>query len=138
MARIPLRLREAIWARASGCCEYCQAPGEITLSHEIDHILPESAGGETTLDNLCLSCAPCNRHKHAVYEAKDPETDSIVSLFNPRLEAWVEHFTRSDDYSLIVGKTATGRATVARVKMNRADAVTARLHWIAVGWYPPT
>lgn len=36
--------------------EACQTQQVIVVSMEIDHIVPESAGGETTLANLCLAC----------------------------------------------------------------------------------
>ena len=64
--RIPASLREQALARAGGRCAYCQS-AEVLLgvSFEVDHIIPQSAGGETSIDNLCLSCPTCNRHKAA-------------------------------------------------------------------------
>ncbi len=64
-------------------CAYCEARGTIfwtvrrkqalgwvSLSGlEIDHVTPESAGGETKVENLVLACQPCNRSKGA----KTPE-----------------------------------------------------------------
>jgi hypothetical protein len=39
---------------------------------EIDHIIPHSKGGPTTVDNLRLLCRPCNRKK----------SDSLAGLLN--------------------------------------------------------
>ncbi len=62
--RIPASLREQALAMAGGRCAYCQS-AEVLLgvSFEGDHIIPLSAGGETSIDNLCLSSPTCNRHK---------------------------------------------------------------------------
>jgi 5-methylcytosine-specific restriction endonuclease McrA len=35
----------------------------VVFEHELDHLIPESLGGETIADNLVLSCSPCNRQK---------------------------------------------------------------------------
>jgi hypothetical protein len=35
------------------------------LKETIDHIIPISRGGADTVDNICLSCLPCNLAKHA-------------------------------------------------------------------------
>ena len=137
MTRIPQKLYEEVRARAEDKCEYCYAPVGITLSIQIDHIEPVSEGGVTTAENLCLSCNLCNGHKATATEALDPETQEIVSLFNPRRDHWSDHFTWSDNYSTIIGTTAIGRATVKRLRMNRSSTVGARRHWIAAGWYPP-
>jgi 5-methylcytosine-specific restriction endonuclease McrA len=52
MARIPQRLRQQVIDRAHGRCEYCQTQQAIVVSMEIDHLIPEAVGGDTTLDNL--------------------------------------------------------------------------------------
>ncbi|WP_165223091.1 hypothetical protein [Aquisphaera insulae] len=46
----------------------------------------------------------------------DPETENVEILFNPRRQAWEEHFEASGPYD--VGKTATGRVTVRVLAMN--------------------
>jgi len=64
MARIPKALRQAVIAAAQGRCAYCLSPEQLMgVTFEIDHVIPRSAGGPTQLDNLCLSCPTCNRHK---------------------------------------------------------------------------
>lgn len=41
-----------------GLCSYCLGPGS-----EIEHIVPLARGGENSLENLTLSCRPCNLRK---------------------------------------------------------------------------
>jgi hypothetical protein len=103
---------------------------------EVDHIVPVARGGETTLDNLCLTCESCNRFKRDYQTAFDPETGEVVGLFHPRIQNWFEHFAWSDDYLTIVGLTDIGRATVSQFKMNRKRVIRARTIWLLAGWTP--
>jgi hypothetical protein len=50
----------------------------------IDHIVPQSLGGASTEDNLCLACWRCNLIKRDRIAAADSESGVIVRLFNPR------------------------------------------------------
>jgi hypothetical protein len=104
---------------------------------EVDHIIPEAHGGSTDETNLTLACPLCNSYKSDQIAGVDPETQSTIRLFNPRLDYWREHFEWVDAGSVIRGKTAIGRATVETLKMNHADIVTARRLWIIAGWHPP-
>ena len=63
MTSIPARLRQQIFARANGLCEYCQTAQVIVITMEIDHIIPQVAGGKTDSNNLCLACVSCNNFK---------------------------------------------------------------------------
>jgi hypothetical protein len=137
MASISKALRELVTQRAGGLCEYCQTAQAIVIEMEIDHIFPASAGGQTVENNLCLTCAGCNSFKHDAQFAVDPETNQPVTLFNPRIENWDEHFTWDTNGTILVGITTTGRATVARLKINREMAVKARARWVKAGWHPP-
>ncbi|MCC7208067.1 MAG: HNH endonuclease [Anaerolineae bacterium] len=137
MARIPGRLRRQVISRAHGRCEYCQTQQAIVIAMEIDHILPESAGGETSLANLCLACIGCNGFKLNHQTGLDSETGQEAPLFNPRTQQWREHFAWSPDGASVVGLTATGRATVERLRMNRETVVAARRLWVEAGWHPP-
>ncbi len=61
---IPIALRRLVKQRANQMCEYCVISSENALfPHEIDHIIPEKHGGQTSADNLALTCWRCNRHK---------------------------------------------------------------------------
>lgn len=137
MPSIPSRLRELVTARAKGLCEYCQTAQAIVIEMEIDHIIPESVGGQTVEQNLCLSCAGCNGFKHNALTGVDPETNQTVALYNPRTQNWDDHFQWSKDSTILIGMTACGRATVARLKINRERAVRARERWVKAGWHPP-
>lgn len=138
MATISPAFREFVIHRAKGLCEYCQTPMVIVIEMEIDHIKPESLGGETTPENSCLACISCNSHKRDSITAVGPQTGQVVPLFNPRLQIWDEHFRWSEDGTLLIGLTSIGRATIARLKINREVVVNARQRWVKAGWHPPT
>ncbi len=54
--RVPIALREQVLARAGGRCAYCRsAEALLGVTFEVDHIVPQAAAGETTINNLCLS-----------------------------------------------------------------------------------
>jgi len=105
---------------------------------EADHIIPRARGGKTTFKNLCLACSRCNEYKSDRAEAVDPATGEAAPLFNPRTQAWHEHFQWSRDGSEIAGLTLSGRATVEALRLNNEEIVAARLIWIAVGLHPPS
>jgi len=107
------------------------------MSLEIDHVIPISAGGDSTNDNLCLACRHCNSYKFAFVSGADPETGEETALFHPRVESWGQHFAWSQDGTSIIALTAIGRATVSRLRLNRTDAVNARRLWVQAGWHPP-
>ena len=104
---------------------------------ELDHIQPESAGGKTTLENLFLSCLRCNRYKRNRVTGIDPDTGDEVALYNPRTQIWADHFKWSADQATLIGLTATGRATISRLKINDDNRVAARRLWVAGGLHPP-
>jgi len=134
---VSTQLSLQVHTKAEGRCEYCQAPEELTVTtFEVDHIVPLSAGGATTLDNLCLACPTCNRHKAARQSAPDPETDQSVPLYHPRQQEWSVHFAWSKDATQIVGLTPTGRATVETLQMNRPRMVRLRRLWMKTGHHP--
>ncbi len=103
----------------------------------IDHIIPEATGGSTTETNLWLACNRCNEFKGKQIQAIDPQTGELVTLFNPRIQRWDEHFAWSEDSTHIQGQTPTGRATVVALQMNNPEIVIARRLWTSAGWWPP-
>ncbi len=118
MRHIPARLRRFVLRRSGEYCEYCrlsQAGQEATF--HIDHVTPVAAGGETVADNLALACVSCSLRKSAKQTAIDPETTREVPLFNPRRDIWSEHFQW--DGARLVGLTATARATIETLALNR-------------------
>ena len=111
--------------RAGGCCEYCRFPESFAeLPFHLDHVIARQHGGPTTLDNLALACCYCNRYKGPNVASIDPQTGTIVTLFNPRWDEWRKHFVWQD--AQLNGLTATGRATIKLLQINRADAVAVR------------
>jgi len=136
--RLTAAQRRAVFARAKGCCEYCLSQARFaTQSFTVEHIIPRYVGGETALENLALSCFGCNSHKSTKTHALDPETKQEVPLFHPRRQIWSEHFTWSDNFTQITGKTAIGRATIEALKLNRPELVNLRRILHIVGEHPP-
>ncbi|HID65258.1 MAG TPA: HNH endonuclease [Anaerolineae bacterium] len=120
-------------------CGYCLTPASfLPVRFEIEHIVPECAGGPTIRDNLWLSCPTCNRFKGTRTEAMDPETQTVVPLFNPRTQRWFEHFRWSEDGIQIIGRTAIGRATVAALRLNHEWWMSCRYEWVLWGKFPPS
>lgn len=139
MDHIPSSIRDKIAATAHNRCEYCQTAQTISGGQmHVDHIIPESRGGSSAEDNLCLACAWCNSYKWAKTVGVDPQTGQEVPLFNPRLQSWPDHFRWSDDGLYIIGQTAVGRATVEALKMNNEFIIPARRYWVEAGWHPPS
>ena len=54
MAYISQALRQLVIERASGLCEYCHTAQAIVIEMEIDHIVPEAAGGVTEASRLAI------------------------------------------------------------------------------------
>lgn len=53
-----------MWGRL---CAYC---GNSDGPFELEHITPLSRGGTNALDNLTVSCRPCNRKKYTLTAAE--------------------------------------------------------------------
>jgi hypothetical protein len=138
MAYISSALRQLVTERAGGLCEYCHTSQAIVIEMEIDHLVPEVAGGGTDAENLCLACISCNTSKRDYQTGIDSQTDAEVPpLFHPRQQQWHEHFQWDEEGLHIIGTTAMGRATVARLQMNRSIVVQARRRWVQACWHPP-
>lgn len=138
MTAISKKLRQQIYREANYRCEYCLASVRITgMPLVIDHIKPQSLGGDNTRNNLAASCYRCNEFKGAKTTSVDPETGDRVILFNPRIHTWQEHFTWKNGGTHISGLTAIGRVTVITLHLNNEEAIEARKIWIAWNWHPP-
>ncbi|KHD06587.1 HNH endonuclease [Candidatus Thiomargarita nelsonii] len=135
---ITAKIKQAIVERANGCCEYCRSQARFaTQQFSVEHIKPRSVGGKTTLDNLALACQGCNNHKYNKIEARDPVSSKMAPLYHPRQQQWYNHFSWSKDFTLIVGLTPTGRATVEALQLNREGLVNLRRVLYAAGEHPP-
>jgi hypothetical protein len=119
-------LRRLVIKRAHQRCEYCLLSASVSflLPHEVDHVIAEKHGGETKADNLAYTCWRCNRHKGTDLGSFDPQTQLFSFLFNPRSQAWTEHFAMKTPS--ILGLTPEGRTTVQLLQLNRADRLAER------------
>jgi len=130
-------LREEIAAEAGYRCGYCLTDQRVSGAQmHIEHLIPRAQGGRSEHTNLWLSCAWCNSYKGTQTEAVDPETETRVSLFNPRTQVWSKHFRWTDDGVRIIGLTPVGRATVNALRLNNPYIVPARRFWVVAGWHP--
>jgi hypothetical protein len=110
-------LRNLVRDRAGGRCEYCRLPeAAVEINHVIDHVVARQHRGGDEPANLAFACVVCNRHKGTSLSGKDPETGQTVTLFNPRIDVWKQHFRWVGNH--LVGITVKGRATVQTLNMN--------------------
>ncbi len=136
--RVPVTLKRRVDARAAGCCEYCRSPASISSQpFSVEHIFPKARGGSSTADNLALACQGCNNHKYDKIEAIDPASGDLVPVYHPRRDRWRDHFACSDDFAWILGVSATGRATVVALHLNREGLVNLRRVLHLAGKHPP-
>jgi hypothetical protein len=54
-------VKRIVRERDKGLCQYCLIAGENTPGTVFDYFIPAGAGGNGTVDNVQLACAPCNR-----------------------------------------------------------------------------
>ncbi len=138
-SHISVKLHQQITEQSRSRCCYCQSQLHIIgILLTADHIIPESLGGMTTLENLCLACWDCNLIKGNRITAIEPQTGITVRLFHPNQQKWTEHFRWSYDGIHVIGITPTGRATVIALKLNRPVLLHARRFWSDAGWHPPS
>lgn len=65
--RIPLNLRRRVIERDGLHCVYCDDDLSNKEIH-MDHVIPESQGGNTTYNNLQVTCRKCNLDKGILSE----------------------------------------------------------------------
>lgn len=132
MSRVPQALREQVRQRAEARCEYCHKPEMVAeYPHHVDHIIAIRHEGSSEMDNLAWTCFQCNSAKSSDIASYDPQTKTIVPLFNPRLQAWDDHFTVED--GVLIGKTAAGRVTIRTLQMNYPEQIETRRRLISAG-----
>lgn len=54
--------RKNVWLRDEGKCQYCQRSVSFS-TFTIDHVVPKTAGGQTTWTNVVTCCYSCNQKK---------------------------------------------------------------------------
>jgi 5-methylcytosine-specific restriction endonuclease McrA len=136
--------KQFVRKRANYLCEYCHSSERVSPSRfTMEHIIPQSLGGPDHTANLALACRRCNERQYNFVEALDPQTQQIVPLFNPREQVWREHFVWLNDYTVLEGLTAIGRATFQCLDLNderylEEDSIRAtRRLWVQAGLHPP-
>lgn len=130
-------LRALAEQRAQGRCEYCQSPARYaTQRFALEHIIPRSQGGHTVPENLALACQGCNNHKYNKQQAPDTLTGQLTALFHPRMQQWHEHFAWDARCERVLGLTATGRATIDALQLNRQELQNLRRVLYAAGEHP--
>jgi hypothetical protein len=136
---LPVDLVRRVRAAARHRCGYCLSPQRLVMARlEVEHVIPLARGGTDEESNLWLSCPLCNRSKGDRTAATDPETGAVEPLFHPRRQRWSDHFGWSEDGLRILGRTPTGRATVAALHLDDdPDALIVRSYWVLAGWHPP-
>lgn len=135
---VPVALKQLVFDRANGTCEYCRSQAKYAIdSLVMEHIQPISQGGQTSAENLALSCQTCNNCKYTKTEAPDPVTALMVPLFHPRKMSWAEHFAWNSDATRMLGLTPTGRATIAQLQTNRDSVVNIRRILTVMNEHPP-
>ncbi|MCY2990266.1 MAG: HNH endonuclease signature motif containing protein [Planctomycetota bacterium] len=128
-------LRSLVRNRAEHRCEYCQLPEAAlpAIAFHVEHIVPRKHGGTDATDNLAQACYFCNLHKGPNLTGIDPSTRTIIPLFHPRQQHWAEHFRWSGP--VLIGRTATGRATVQVLAINLPHRVRIRKRLMGAGLF---
>ena len=102
----------------------------------MDHIVPQASAGGDEPENLALCCKSCNIQKSNHIFGIDPETREEAALFNPRRDAWSEHFDFHAGRFQLLARTPIGRATIDQLRMNTPYQIEARKYWVEAGLYP--
>ena len=132
------QLRRAVVERAGNCCEYCRSSqSDQFFTYEVDHIIAEKHGGQTLMDNLCLACPDWKAYKGSDIASIDWETGgTLTALYNPRQDAWDEHFQVDPATGHIEARTSIGRVTISLMRLNDPDRMMDRKLLIDARRYP--
>ena len=122
-------------SRAGHVCEYCLIhANDVFVGCQVDHIISEKHGGLTVSKNLALACSFCNRQKGSDVGSVDKVNGHFIRLFNPRTDAWNEHFRLVG--VRIAWRTPMGEATVRLLKLNAPLRIEERKILKRHGKYP--
>jgi hypothetical protein len=129
-------LRDLVWQRAQGRCEYCRLHQEHEPFYpfHVEHIIAKQHLGRDAASNLALACHQCNLRKGPNLSGMDAKTQRMVRLFHPRRHTWSRHFRWQG--AILVGRTPIGRATVAVLAINLPKRVVQRQALMEEGVFP--
>lgn len=129
-------LERLVRERAGDRCEYCRVHQLLQgASFHLEHVTPSSRGGPTELDNLAWARPGCNLGKADRVDALDPLSGHPAPLFNPRRDAWADHFRWVGHR--IEPLTPAGRATIAALDLNRPRRILIRQSEQLFALFPP-
>jgi len=120
-------MREIVFKRSFGICEYCHLPelGQYDR-FQVDHVIAKQHKGRDTLGNLAFDCPECNRKKgpniSGIYRAGQQRMKT--PLFNPIRNLWGKHFAWSGPF--LNGRTHIGIVTIQVLDMNSFAQILAR------------
>ena len=128
-------LRRLVAARSGRLCEYCLIHEDDTwLGCQIDHVISEKHGGETSAGNLAYACTYCNRSKRTDLGSIARASGSYVRFFNPRVDRWSEHFAING--VRIEPLTEIGEVTTQILELNSVERLLEREALVAIGRFP--
>lgn len=132
---IQAALRQRVWERASGLCEYCLLHEQDDwLGFQIDHLISRKHGGRTVFSNLALACLDCNLAKGSDLGSLAAKSGQLTPFFNPRKDKWTEHFRLNG--ARIVPLTESGEVTSRILAFNSAKRLLKRREIALAGRYP--
>ena len=99
----------------------------------MDHVIAEKHGGQTSAENLALSCAECNLRKGSDIASRT-STGRLVALLNPRRQRWSAHF--SVNGGTIEPLTPVGEVTARLLGFNEETRVEIRQTLAQLKLYP--
>ena len=134
-AHVPAALRQRVWERASGLCEYCLLHERNDwLAFQIDHLISRKHGGRTAYSNLAIACSDCNLAKGSDLGSLARRSGVLMPFFNPRKDRWAAHFRLNGHR--IVPLTDVGEVTCRIMGFNSPKRLLKRLAISKAGRYP--
>lgn len=92
-AHVPFK-RTNVFIRDSYECQYC-GTGLTEKTAELEHVIPQSKGGETSWENCVAACRKCNQKK----ADRDPRQAGMVlkhkRYYQPTINEWFDSKMRS-------------------------------------------
>lgn len=114
-------IRSIVLERDGHQCVRCWSSDKL----EIDHILPQSAGGPTVVENLRTLCKPCNGKRPVSGEALRQDLANDGYSFDELREKYRRVLTRADASNLDLTRREEGKGKERKVSMEgRVDDAT--------------